>query len=42
MQRLTWWKCIIAFWCIIDDKKEKEKQKQAALVELTAYVGQCT
>jgi hypothetical protein len=44
MERVTWWKCVIAFiWCLIDDdsnsaEKKKEDDKNA---EIQGYVGQC-
>ncbi len=45
MERLTWWKCIILIWCLIDDKLEKDKKKQEALAaeaaNLQAYINQC-
>ncbi|CAF1262346.1 unnamed protein product [Adineta steineri] len=47
MERLTWWKCIIALWCILDHEAEKRKKEQQALAaqaaeaaSLQAYIEQ--
>lgn len=51
MERLTWWKCIIPVWCLVDDaqegveeqkKKNAETQKEnAKKAEEQAFIDQC-
>ena len=44
IERLTWWKCIILIWCIVDDQVKKRKEKEALeaqKAEIQAYVSQC-
>ncbi|CAF1092020.1 unnamed protein product [Adineta ricciae] len=43
IERLTWWKCVILIWCIIDDQVKKKKEKEALeaqKAEIQAYVSQ--
>ena len=48
MERLSWWKCIVVIWCIVDDQiekqqqRERERQEQAlAAQQLQNYINQC-
>ncbi len=40
MQRVSWWKCIIPIWCIIDyvqeSNEQKKKEDDAAAAAATA------
>lgn len=48
MERITWWKCIILLWCLLDDAGEKASKeaketatKAAIAAEIQNYINQC-